>query len=107
MASNLSELQRGRGIGTRTLDSGYLDNRIDDSRYMDSRYNDSRFTDSTRITDKPQAITQTNSVRHRKEPILPRATAASSLGIKTPPGSPDNVFSNINQFNQVKKKNDY
>lgn len=109
LASNLMELQRGRGHDTWVSDNAYIDvqapdTRVKDCRYPDSRYTDPRFPDNTRITDKPQTINQTSSVRHRKEPQLPRATPVCSLGIKTPPGSPD--VSRVNQCYE-KKKADY
>ncbi|CAH0401674.1 unnamed protein product [Chilo suppressalis] len=48
-----------------------------------------------RVTDKPQRQHSLTSLRHRKEPQLPRASPVRSIVIKSPPGSPEANASNI------------
>ncbi|XP_049880473.1 uncharacterized protein LOC126376963 [Pectinophora gossypiella] len=62
LASNLAELQRGRG---------------------------------TLVTDKPPAQYSSTSLRHRKEPLLPRATPVGSIVIKSPPDSAERIHSHL------------
>lgn len=103
LATNLVELQRGRGNDTWVPNNAYVDVQVSHSRLNDNRYSDLRFTDNTRITDKPQSVSQTSSMRHRKEPHLPRATPISTLGFKSPPSTPDAVISRINQTHERKR----
>ncbi|XP_047525307.1 uncharacterized protein LOC125063122 isoform X2 [Pieris napi] len=74
LASNLAELQKGRGV----------DHRID-HRMMEQRLPEHR------VTNKPQRQGSLTSLRHRKEPQLPRATPISSIVIKSPPLSNDSL----------------
>ncbi|XP_022113098.2 uncharacterized protein LOC110991864 isoform X2 [Pieris rapae] len=74
LASNLAELQKGRGV----------DHRID-HRMMDQRLPEHR------VTNKPQRQGSLTSLRLRKEPQLPRATPISSIVIKSPPLSNDSL----------------
>ncbi|CAG9794737.1 unnamed protein product [Diatraea saccharalis] len=47
-----------------------------------------------RVTDKPQRQHSLTSLRHRKEPQLPRASPVRSIVIKSPPESPEANVSN-------------
>ncbi|CAK1540998.1 unnamed protein product [Leptosia nina] len=85
LASNLSELQRGRVVDQRLTDSRMTDRRMTDSRLMEHRMTEHR------VTDKPQRQESLTSLRLRKEPQLPRATPISSIVIKSPPLSNDSL----------------
>ncbi|XP_045518797.1 uncharacterized protein LOC123710710 isoform X2 [Pieris brassicae] len=74
LASNLAELQKGRGV----------DHKIE-HRMMDQRLPEHR------VTNKPQRQGSLTSLRLRKEPQLPRATPISSIVIKSPPLSNDSL----------------